>query len=167
MPRDEQIALLEQAAGALAGVRGPLRARVLACLARELHHSWEEDNLARAPAVAEEAVALARELDDPATLGFCLLALHDARWRPGTARDRLPLVEEMLTLAGAAGDRELLAQARLLRATVLIEAGDPAGRADLEEYCRAAEELGHARARWDALVHELAGAVGLGGRSRR
>src|SRR6266545_5607872 len=97
MPRDEQIALLEQAAGALAGVRGPLRARVLACLARELHHSWEEDNLARAPAVAEEAVALARELDDPATLGFCLLALHDARWRPGTARDRLPLVEEMLT----------------------------------------------------------------------
>jgi hypothetical protein len=163
--RDQQIGLLAEAAEALAGQRTPLRARVLACLARELHHSWEEGNLARAPAVAEEAVALARQLGDPAALAFCLLALHDARWRPGGAAERLPVVEEMLALAAAAGDRELLAQARLLRAVALVELGDVAGRTELEEYCRLAEELGNAGARWGALSRRAAAAM-LAGRLR-
>jgi len=160
--RDEQLALLGEAAAALAGERTPLRARVLACLARELHHSWEEANLTRAPEVAEEAVALARDLGDPATLSFALLALHDARWRPGGAGERLPVVEEMLALAATAGDHELLAQARLLRAVVLVELGDRGGLADLEESCRLAEELGHAGARWGALSRRAA--AGLAGR---
>jgi hypothetical protein len=160
--RDQQLALLGEAA-ALAGQRTPLLARVLACLARELHHSWEEDNLARAPAVAAEAVAMARELEDPATLSFALLALHDARWRPGSARERVAVVEEMLALAAAAGDRELLAQARLLRAVALVELGDRGGLADLEEHCRLADELGHATARWAALSRRAA-AAGLAGR---
>ena len=160
--RDQQLALLGEAA-AMADRPTPLRARVLACLARELHHSWEEANLARAPAVAEEAVALARELDDPATLSFALLALHDARWRPGSAGERLPVVEEMLALAATAGDRELLAQARLLRAVALVELGDRSGLADLEEYCRLAGELGHPGGRWGALSRRAA-AAGLAGR---
>jgi hypothetical protein len=162
-PAGGRFTLPDEVAAALAGQRTPLRARVLACLARELHHSWEEANLARAPAVAEEAVALARELDDPATLSFSLLALHDARWRPGSAGERLPVVEEMLALAAAAGDRELLAQARLLRAVALVELGDRGGVADLEEYCRLAGELGHAGARWGALSRR-ATLAGLGGR---
>ena len=160
--RDQQLALLGEAA-AMVDRPTPLRARVLACLARELHHSWEEANLARAPAVAEEAVALARELDDPATLSFALLALHDARWRPGSAGERLPVVEEMLALAATAGDRELLAQARLLRAVALVELGDRSGLADLEEYCRLAGELGHPGGRWGALSRRAA-AAGLAGR---
>ena len=68
------------------------------------------------------AVALARELDDPATLSFSLLAL-----------------------AATAGDRELLSQARLLRAVALVELGDRGGLADLEEYCRLAGRLEEAR----------------------
>ena len=57
----------------------------------------------------------------------------------------------MLDLARLAGDRELHAQAQLLKATALLELGDPAAPAELERYCRAAEDLGHARGRWGAL----------------
>jgi tetratricopeptide (TPR) repeat protein len=155
LSRDVNVALLEEAAAA-SSVAPALRARVLAGLARELHHSYESRNMARAPAVADQAVALARGADDPAALAFCLLALHDARWAPGTARQRLPLVEEMHALAVAAGDWDLAAQTRLLRATALLERGDPEGRAELAAYCQSASELGHARGRWGALSRRAA-----------
>ena len=105
----------------------------------------------RAREVAVEAVDVARSLDDPSTLAYCLLALHDTSWSVGSAGERLPIVAEMLDLARLAGDRELHAQAQLLKATALLELGDPAAPAELERYCRAAEDLGHARGRWGAL----------------
>lgn len=164
---NEHIALLEEAAApdraggvparAPAGTAdGPphgsaLRARVLAALSRELRHSHQPANVARAPGVAEQATAIAREAGDPGALAFCLLALHDARWWPGTAAHRLPVIDEMLALAADAGDRDLLAQAHLLRATALLEEGDPHGRGGLQEYCRLADASGHARGRWGAL----------------
>ncbi|MBW3602281.1 MAG: AAA family ATPase, partial [Actinobacteria bacterium] len=147
----EAIDLLEEAVRALPAAPSVLRARLLAALARDLHHATDERDWERAPALAEEAVAVARQLPDPGTLGFCLLALHDARWRPGTAAARLPIVDEMLSASTAAGDPDLQAQARLLRATALIELGDPDGLAELGAYCRASDELGHARARYGAL----------------
>jgi hypothetical protein len=73
------------------------------------------------------------------------------------------VVEHMLALAADAGERELLAQARLLRAVALVELGDRAGRTDLDDYCRLAEELGHAGARWGALSRRAAAAL-LAGR---
>ena len=80
----------------------------------------------------------------PVHLAYCLLALHDTSWSVGSAGERLPIVAEMLDLARLAGDRELHAQAQLLKATALLELGDPAAPAELERYCRAAEDLGHA-----------------------
>ena len=103
---------------------------------------------ARSPS---EAVDIARPLDDPSTLAYCLLALHDTSWSVGSAGERLPIVAEMLDLARLAGDRELHAQAQLLKATAMLELGEPAAPAELERYCRAAEDLGHARGRWGAL----------------
>lgn len=82
------IDLLDEAAYALPETASTLRARVLASLARDLHHSVREQNWERAAVLAEEAVGIARELADPDTLGFCLLALHDVQWRPGTADSR-------------------------------------------------------------------------------
>lgn len=147
----ESIARLEEAARALPEHPSVLRARVLACLARDLHHSRHEPDWERATALAEQAVAVARHVDDVHTLAFCLFALHDARWRPGTAARRLPVIDEMSSAGHAAGDLEMVAQATLLRATARIELGDPQGVADLESYCRMAEDLGHARARYAAL----------------
>ena len=151
LSRDHNVRLLEEASSSLADQSSPLRARVLASLARELHHTWDPGTDDRAREVAVEAVDVARSLDDPSTLAYCLLALHDTSWSVGSAGERLPIVAEMLDLARLAGDRELHAQAQLLKATALLELGDPAAPAELERYCRAAEDLGHARGRWGAL----------------
>lgn len=155
----ESIALLEEAVQALPATPTALRARVLAALARDLHHAWEYQNSDRAPVLAEEAVANAREAGDPSTRAFCLLALHDARWRIGTADVRLPVIKEMLTAATEAGEGELVAQARLLLATALIEIGDPDGTAELEGYCRLSEELRHARAKYGACTRRATTAL--------
>lgn len=145
---EEAIAVLDEAARALPRAPTELRSRVLAALARDLHYRAPRRDHERASALAEEAVDVARRVGDRGTLAFALLALHDARWRPGTARVRLPVVEEMLAAADDAADPELVAQARLLRATALLELGDPGGPAELREFCRQSEGLGHARARY-------------------
>jgi tetratricopeptide (TPR) repeat protein len=155
----ESIGLLDEATRTLPGADSGLRAQVLASLARALHHSWRERDWDRAPVLAEEAVAIARALDDPHTLAFCLLALHDARWRPGTADERLPIIDEMLGAAVTAGNRDMEAQARLLRATAVIESGDPSGIDELDRYCRLCEELGHARGHYGALSRRATAAL--------
>ena len=151
LSRDNTVRLLEEASRNLADQSSPLRARVLASLARELHHTWDPRSDERAREIASAAVDIARPLDDPSTLAYCLLALHDTSWSVGSAGERLPIVAEMLDLARLAGDRELHVQAQLLKATAMLELGEPAAPAELERYCRAAEDLGHARGRWGAL----------------
>lgn len=166
-------ALLEEAAAALkplppsqdAGTVQPttaLHARVLAALARTLRHSLKDTLDPRARAAAREAVAYAESADDPATLGHVLLAAHDIAWQPGSARDRLPIIDALSDAAKRAGDDDLIAEAQLLRAGALLEMGDPAGRAELLDYTELADALGHARGRWGALsrravLAELAG----------
>ncbi|WP_026875793.1 ATP-binding protein [Jiangella gansuensis] len=149
----EAIALLTEAVDALPGEPTALRARALAALARDLYHARaEQQDWQQARVLAEDAVATARKTGDAATLAFCLLALHDASWRAATAATRLPIVDEMLAAAQQAGDGDLRAQARLLRATALIELGDPEGLAELDAYCRHCERLRHARARYGGLT---------------
>ena len=160
----EVVHLLEAADRGLAATDGhaALRSAVLASLARARRHSLAESG--DLIAVAEQAVALARGIDDPLAVATALLAQHDAMWAPGTAAARLDVVTEMLAAASAAGDRDLVAQARQLRATALLELGDPAGREELLAYAELAEGLGHARGRWAALTRratyaQLAGLV--------
>jgi predicted ATPase len=142
-------ALLEEAAKR-SDVDGSTRALVLAALARDIHHNLRTDP--RPATLAADAVALARAADDPRVLGACLLARHDAAWRPGSAADRLPIATEIAELARRAGDAELYAQAIELRAGALLELGDPTAVSELAAYCRLAEELGYPRARWNALT---------------
>ncbi|MFC7501492.1 ATP-binding protein [Nocardioides sp. CPCC 206347] len=146
---DTQVGLLEEATEAVESGT-PERALLLAALAREHRHAngpaeeWQH--------TAEAAVRAARELtDNPRVLATCLLALHDAMWNAGTAGARLPVVAEMAEAAVAAGDTELAAQARVLRAACLLETNDRRGLVELAHYCREEEYLGHARGRWEAL----------------
>lgn len=147
----EPIALLTEAASTLAGTSSSVLPQVLASLAQDMHHSWEASQVTQAPVLAEQAVGLARQLDDPSTLAHCLLALHDTIWLPASAGDRLKIIEEVIGLARRVSSHELNTRALLLQATARLELNDPGGYHDLAEYCRLSEQSGRAHSRWQAL----------------
>ncbi len=130
-----------------------LHSRVLAALTQALRHgSYDPPAGEELVGIADRAVRLAEQARDPHATAAALLAVHDARWVPGTAEERLPVVDRMLDAATVAGDADLVAQAHLLRATALLELGDPAGLDALLAHITLAADLGHARGRWGALT---------------
>jgi tetratricopeptide (TPR) repeat protein len=147
----ELVALLTDAAAALPPGATVTRSRVLASLARDVSRSGGP-HPDQAVEIARTAVRLARESGDPGALADALLAEHDTCRRPGNARQRLDVLGEMIDEAGRAGNPEQLATAQELRASALLELGDPAGLAQLREYVRTAERLGTARGRYGALT---------------
>ena len=158
MPRTELIAALDRARTALAGTDSTVEACVTAALARQLQHSVPRDR-PRAGPLAEQAVAIARRHDDPATLAECLLAQHDAVWTAGTAAQRAGIADEIARLAERAGDPERRTQALLLTATARLELGDPAFRAPLAEYIHETQRL--RQPRHDYLVRTRTAALAL------
>jgi hypothetical protein len=132
-------ALLEEALRALPDEISALRARVLARLAPELY--WAHD-FGRADRVSAEAVAMARRLEDPDTLGEALDCRHYAILGPDTLEERLELSEELLRLAGGRRDARLELRGRLWRIQDLLEAGAvPAVDVEIEEQARLARAL--------------------------
>jgi predicted ATPase len=140
MPRAELVAVLETARQALHGAGTTAEATVTAALARQLQHSVPADRPQAGP-LAERAVAIARALDDPATLASCLLAQHDTLWTPGTATARAAVAAEIAELARRAGDPERHAQALLLSATAQLENASAAFRATFTEYAYLTQQL--------------------------
>ena len=67
----ELVALLEEALAALAPDPSPERARLLSSLAVELQHGADD---ARRTSLGREALAVARETEDPVALGTCCCA---------------------------------------------------------------------------------------------
>jgi hypothetical protein len=157
----DTVPLLEEAAAALGDQDTPLRARVLASLAREL--AWNGMDIPRAARFADAAMATARAAGDRATLAACLLARHNAGWGPGNAADRLALATQVAELAGQGRDLELLAEARVLRTADLLELGDPAFAVELAEFLRVAADLEQPRLRYAALARRAMQAL-LAGR---
>ncbi len=141
MPRDDTIAVLEEARAAVAGHDPRLHAQLTACVARELHHSVPAQR-PRAGPLSEEALGIARELDDPVTLSDCLLARHDVLWTTGRGGERVEVGRELLAVAERLGDPERRCQALLLVANGLLETGSAAFRPLLIEYVHSAEALG-------------------------
>jgi DNA-binding SARP family transcriptional activator len=125
---EDVAALLQEALGALGGEDTPLRARLLARLALELYYAGDP---ARRLALSEEAVAIARRLDDPLTLAACLDARHYALWRPETVQERLAVASELRRIAEAVGDAELELEGAGWTVVDLLELGDVAG-ADIQ-----------------------------------
>jgi hypothetical protein len=160
--REQTIALLQQAAGTT-GLTGELAALVNAALAQDLYHSLDASRTRQARQRAHHAATLARRSGGPWTLARCLIAAHDVRWRPGSARERLTVLDELPALASQLRSADLTAQTRLLRATALLELGSPAAHAELDLFCRESEQLGDAAARWDAQSRRAAAAL-LAGR---
>jgi tetratricopeptide (TPR) repeat protein len=128
------IALLRSALDALPPADSSLRARLTARLTSALYHSVSHEELM---ALSAEAVAMARRLNDPATLLFVLLTVHVYRFEHGDLAGRLAASEELVALAEATGDREAALRAHRARVIDLLEAGDADA---LDEEMRVFEE---------------------------
>src|SRR6266542_1325711 len=140
---------MEEALVALGGSDSPLRARVLARLARALLFTPQVD---RRLAFSEEAVQMARRVGDSATLAAVLFDRHLAIWgveRVEVAGERLVVATEVVGLAERIGDRAMALRGRGLRRTDLLELGDLAGfDADLAAAEQTALELRQLHYRW-------------------
>jgi DNA-binding SARP family transcriptional activator len=117
----ERVETLEAAIEALGANDSPLRARLLAILALELFHTGER---VRRLALSDEALAIARRLDDPATLSHVLVARPFAIGGPDTLAARLADTAELLEVAERLGDPVTAHRAWWLRYRVAVEVGD-------------------------------------------
>jgi tetratricopeptide (TPR) repeat protein len=137
------------------------RARLLALQALEL--SWEPEFVHR-QALAEEAIALARETGNRRVLASVLPNASRGMWTAETLELRSELANELAGLATELRDPAIAMSAEELAHFVCVERGDLAGAHDAIEHWKAAtEELAQPTARW-LLTYILAGLELLHGR---
>ncbi len=161
-----EVELLEEALNGLPLADSPLRAQVLARLAYEewkrefyLDVPVSEASLRHINARFDEAVVMARRLDDPESLAFSLrMRAHGAN--DGDDLDaRVSRCDELITLARATGDLSTEAHGQTLKYSVLLRQGNLqaaarvrqeliglAGRLQMPywEYCAAVYQAGAA-----------------------
>jgi len=127
----------------------PLTARVLAAASMaRTHLAVQRDVAVR---LSGQAVRLARESGDDETLAWCLLAHHDAEWRPDGAAGRVALLDELTGVARRARNRELESLASFLRAVALLEQGLPAAHREFAAFDSLTEHTRLPRHRYLAL----------------
>ena len=114
------IPLLEAALAASDEGDSVLRARLLARLSGALRDRPPEGSAA---AVSERAVAMARRIDDRATLAYALEARWATVWFPDNPEERLAIAAEILEVAQEVGDAERIAQGYDFRICSLLEMG--------------------------------------------
>jgi class 3 adenylate cyclase/RecA/RadA recombinase len=144
----ERVAVLEAALEGIGSERSARRARLLANLGIELVSSPDR---ARRVALSDEAVALARGLDDNSALAEVLLSRIYTIQAPDTLGERLRTTAELLAMAEELADPVISFQSAWLRARCVTEAGD-ADEADrcVETMERLVAELGQPALRWTA-----------------
>ena len=124
---------------ALGEAESALRARILGSLARALLYAGLQ---LQAAVYAEQAVAMARQVSDPAALAFNLDLILDMPWGPEQTEARLTDAMEMLRLSEAAGDTELMGYAYSRLLLFRLELGDiQAADVAITAHNRIAEEL--------------------------
>lgn len=150
----DRVAVLQAALEAIGSEDSRTRARLLATLGLEL--VWGAD-LPRRTSYSDEALAIARRLDDPATLADVLIGRFYTVMGPGTVSDRLADTAELLRVCERLEDPVTSCHAYHLRARVAGEV------ADLEEvsrciaaYERLAEGLGQPLLGWTGLWYRTA-----------
>jgi DNA-binding SARP family transcriptional activator len=155
------VALLEEALGALDPGDSSLCARLLVRLAERLALA---EPVARAEALAREAVSMARRIGELSALATALMGLHAALLHVRHAAERRRIGEEVLALAGELEADELGALGRHWLIYDLFELGDlEAARERLAALEAVADELRQPLYRHSALSWRAVWA-GLGGR---
>jgi tetratricopeptide (TPR) repeat protein len=144
---DERLHALEDALAAVGDADSAERALLLATLAAEL--SFSPTDRARRVALSDEALALARRLDDPAALSRVLSLRFVTLWMPQTLQERLANSDENVAAARRTGDPVAEFHAVHWRAAAFVEAGrlNDAWR-DVEHEATLAERLGQPTMRW-------------------
>lgn len=147
----DRVAMLQAALDTYDAADSPTRAALLALLALELvtdHDSRLRDQL------NEEAVAMARRIGDPYTLGLVLTQRCVAQWTPAqTLAERQALLREAGEIADRLNDRLLAGHIAYLRAHAAMNTGDleEADR-ELARLHAIAEELAQPFMRWYDMV---------------
>jgi hypothetical protein len=118
---ERRVAMLEAAVAATGSEATPRRAVLLAALALEL--TWESDRRRRV-AYSDEALALARRLDEPATLVAVLGRRIVAVSAPANVAERWEHTAELVTLAEGLGDPMAIGWSWWLRTRVALEVAD-------------------------------------------
>ena len=154
----ERLAMLELAAERVED--GSLRPLVLAELALELTFAPERE---RRHELAEEALRLARETEEPELLARVLNRYLIARWEPGNARARIRIADESIALGSRLDDPLDLFHGLHWRAAAEVEACElEAAHRSMSEEARIAARLGDPTANWlsacsQSLLHSLQG----------
>jgi hypothetical protein len=139
--RDRLVPLLEKAAQSLGPEKTPLRVRILARHANAISQSLPE----KSSALSAEALAIARELEDPAALAYAISARLYATRAPTNLEERWRLTGELIQSA----DPEQAFEGHAYRTIVSFARGDiPAVRADLSDMARLADQLAQPSQRW-------------------
>jgi tetratricopeptide (TPR) repeat protein len=132
--------LLEETLQRFGREDNPVTSKILGALSRSLGITGDQ----RAMVYAEQAVAMARRLDDPELIAHGLHGMFFALTGPQHAAQRLSVAKEMYALAHAAAGEdttELEIEALWSRSFALLETGDVAAAdADNEEMRRFGEE---------------------------
>ena len=134
------IRLLEETLQRFGREDNPVTSKILGALSRSLGITGDQ----RAMVYAEQAIAMARRLDDPELIAHGLHGMFFALTGPQHAAQRLSVAKEMYALAHAAAGEdttELEIEALWSRSFALLETGDVAAAdADNEEMRRFGEE---------------------------
>jgi len=147
----DRVAVLEAALQAIEGDDGAVRARLLANLALEL--IWADERVRRVR-LSDEALAVARRLDDAATLAHVLVNRFYAIAAPETLAERAAEAIELVALSELLGDPVIAARASSVRFRSAMEGGDVAEADRSVAICeRLAAELNQPGLRWLAMMH--------------
>jgi class 3 adenylate cyclase/tetratricopeptide (TPR) repeat protein len=143
----ERVAMLNSALDATSPADSPMRARLLANLAAEL--AFDPDHVRR-QVVAREAIAMARRLNDPVTLGQVLAPCHPVLVSIPRAELR-ELTAELAAVAVRSGDPALSFWAATWTAVDALSVADAAAfDHGLAEAARLATELNQPLLQWAA-----------------
>ena len=159
------IPLLQDALVLLGGTDERLRVRLLSRLACAWRSSPEQRD--QSATLSQQAVELARKLDDPATIRYALAGRYWATWWPENPEERLAIAEEMVAVAEAVEDGERMIDAHLMLYMSYTEVAQMAdARSELADVARLAEELRQPAQLWlgvapRALVALMEGDFGL------
>jgi tetratricopeptide (TPR) repeat protein len=147
------IDLLEEALAGLPAQDSPLRAQVLAMLAREL--AFTSDTVLRRRALGEEAEQIARRLGDPVTLARVRCAVFMGLCDVMAPEERVECGEEVVSLARDAGDLELEIQGHYEIMYGALERGDrDRVDAEVDTSVAIAETLAQPFWRWLATAYQ-------------
>ena len=135
----------------------PVAARRASLLALEALERHYDQDFGRRKALADEALALARNTGDARTLAEALFRASYAYWTAETLEQRAAFLDGFAECAETVGDPVLDYWAHYLAFIIQIEAGElERARDALERTQLAAEELGQPALKWAALFTNAA-----------